>query len=402
MNPNRSEATKSNLVHIMNDIKQIAGNNNNPCIVYVGIGTYAGRVEIDENGNKYLSEEHYHQFPLALKELYIKYKNLQIFTILIDPFLEENLFMVNDINLSNSLQENVEWEKTVHNTVERYMSMGHRSNRLHVYTVRDSVIIQKEETINEDPSAYRYTDITENIRMIHKLCLDMNMLYLYHNFTGHSIRSIYDVFADEIKDDLNTIIYGLGNGYIDGCYYDLRPPNAKLAHVMLNDKKRPYLYVYNIDSIHKYNDIEMFFEDTHEMFGDEMLEIISAINTCMIDRFKFEFNNYIFSHLRHTYNEQIEIMKDGASPNTMYIHDYDLQPFNTIQSKYIKNLYSTRDVDIFEKMKALVSEHFKYIIKFILAQTQYNELTSHDIIEMITNDRKNVYTWSQVFKNIFN
>ena len=375
-----------NLTHIIDDIKNIASTHNNPCIVYVGIGTQAGRIEIDGNGIKSLSEEHYHQFPLTLKELYMKYKNLQIFIILIDPHLEKDIYMVNDMNLINMLFNGMNWIKNDLDTgiLERYTN-----DRINLYAVRESVVIERNP-INE----YNYTNITDNIRSLHTLCIDMNILYLYHNFTGANIRSIYSIFGDEIKDHLNTIIYGLGNGYNEGCYVDLRQNDAKLPHAMLNDKNRPYLYVYNIDCMYKYYDNYMqFIEDTYEMFGDSMIETIEAINKKMIDKFKYDFNNYIFSYLRHAYN----FMKE---PHSDYNDDYILQPFNRDESNYIHNLYKMKDVDIFKKIKDFIATYYIVNIKFILAHTKYDMYSSHHIIDMITM-KDNVYSWGEEFKKIF-
>ena len=391
----KSINTSDNLDIICNDIDYIVNNSNmlaNPCIVFIGIGTCAGRVE----SNGILLEENYHQFPPALKTLYNKYKKLHIFGILIDPILEKDLHLTTDIELRKTLLEGeIFTRRMINEEVEMYST-----NRLHFYTLRDSITINDSNNLKLDD----LTNIIMNLRRIHSMCINNNIMYLYHDFTGKNIRNTYNIFKNEIKKHLNTIIYGFGNGYISGCYYDIRKPEAQLAHVMCYEKPRPYLSIYNIDTITFYpnNNFSNFFIKMVDKYGDSMVYIIEAINTSMIENFKFEFNNYIYGYLRYAFmfvqklNEHKDIIESDRLIHSFY-------PLNDIDSKILEELFRNNSINVFNKMKDIIASYYDTIIKIILLQHSDMgiSISTRDIIENITSDHKNIYNWGTAFNQIF-
>ena len=142
---------------------------NTPICIYIGIGTLAGLTRMDD-GIKILDDKNYHQFPPALQQLYIKNPDTNFFCIYIDPVLENPVFITQDICLKQKLFEDNNW-------IETDNEFCYQNNRITIYPFRYSIKVKNTNYENIDN---HYLDITECLERLHKLCIEQNILYIYH------------------------------------------------------------------------------------------------------------------------------------------------------------------------------------------------------------------------------
>ena len=145
--------------HIVNSIKSTIHAIDGPCIIYVGVGTYAGLIT-DTNNGRILEDQNYHQFPPTLQDLYKKNKDLHLINILIDPMQENPIYMTTDQNLNKKLFNNNPWHCIEHDNVEVYIN-----DRISVYTFRKNIYTQASNYHNVEG----LTDITEDLKELNQI-----------------------------------------------------------------------------------------------------------------------------------------------------------------------------------------------------------------------------------------
>ena len=76
----------------------LTGMGTDPKMIYMGIGTFAGMLT-DVNGVAVLEPKNYHQFPPTIQDIFMKYRDMHLFIILIDPSQEKPIYMSTDQEL---------------------------------------------------------------------------------------------------------------------------------------------------------------------------------------------------------------------------------------------------------------------------------------------------------------
>ncbi len=370
-----------------------------PVLIYVGIGTIAGRIRNDENNVAILDDENYHQFPPALQKLYMQIPNLQIFCIYIDPSLENIPFITQDNRMNNKLNLS-EW-KPGHN------GFSFENNRITIYPFRKNIIVNSTK---EYP--YRiseYVNITDELSRLHKICIENNCTYLYHDFSGNdNTKYIEKYFVESdipIKNHIDHIIYGLGNGNINGCYYDFRKPEAHLAYLVKNTPNRPMISVFSInyilnsyqnqDNQNVYRDIITYLNQVIESFGDDNIEIITSIMCVFIETFISQFRDYILYILRYIKDMQEKIIK-GENPE-FDITTYGFNNvFDKVMMREIKNIIDTKS-NMFYKCIDFIADKFEFEFN-ILAQK--HRMNGRDFLHHIVSN-PDKYSWYGTFRNMY-
>ena len=370
----------------------------NPVCIFVGIGTFAGMTKIDRNGIPFLDDENYHQFPPVLQQLYNDNKDMQFCCIYIDPALENPVFITQDFYLRQKLFENKMWK---HDDDE----FCYDNTRITVYPFRHNIKIKN--TLRE--ISYDFIDITNCIDRLHKICIENNLLYIYHDFSGNDYcKHIEKYFMETIKDHLDHIIYGFGNGYISGCYYDMRKIDAHFAYIREKNPIRDIIRIFNIiNIITKYdrlsnkekNDIPFinFLNNIIDIFPLANIDIITSQIKLYIDNFISEFKNYILSNLRYFYNIQNDII--AGKDIDFNINFYGLNILGIDITTKICDMIEYRDINMFEKIKKIIG--YKYKIELELIMHEKNRMNYIDIMNFITQST-DVYQWNNVFNRMLN
>ena len=414
-----SSSSLDNLKSIIDSIElNIQYNLNDvPILIYVGIGTIAGMVRRDGE-IPILDDENYHQFPPALQKLYLQIPNLHIFCIYIDPFLENIPFITQDVRM----KEKMGWADWKY-----HHGFCYDNTRITIYPFRQSIIVNSTKEYRfKIPN---FLNITNEIKRLHKISIENNITYLYHDFSGNdNIKYIEKYFinamgesdesdkSDEsvdgsvngsIKNHLNHIIYGIGNGSITGCYYDFRKPEAHFAYVLEKTAKRPMISVFNInhvvDSYNNqkkygiYNDFIPFLNEVIESYGGDSIEIITSIMCNHIDMFISQFRDYILYALRYIKDAQDKILKGDV-----YEFDINTYGFNNIFDRelvlQIRSIFDSHNIDMFHQIVNFIAD--KYQFEFSILGRK-NKLSNREFLwQIVSNPDK--YNWYTQFQMLYN
>lgn len=367
---------------------------NKPCLIYIGIGVFAGSKRVD-NGIEILDDENYHQFPPALQNLYIENQDLNIFCIYIDPFLESNPFFTQDERMKQKLSLS-NWRN--HN------QFCYENNRINVYPFRNSITVNSTKV-----EMYPLRDclnITAQLENLHKFCIDEKILYIYHDFSGHdNMKFIEQYFYPQISNNLDHIIYGLGNGNIFGCYYDFRKPEAMFAYNLKRFPNRVCLKVFNLNQIisdyksldnsmrEVYPNFITFLSNHIECYREEHIEIITSIMNIFIAEFIQKFKDYILYMFRIIKNDVQKIIQNEEINFT----NYNFENVIGIETaKKIQKIYTEKH-DIFNRVIVEISEKFN--IEFQLIGSK-NNLQPFDILYQILSN-PDMYKWGSDFNLYF-
>ena len=369
-----------------------------PICIYIVIGSYAGSIKIDQNKIPFIDDKDNQQFPPVLQKLYLDFPDMQFFCIYIDPVLENPIFITQDFNLRQKLFENNIWKK---NDDE----FCYENKRITVYPFRHSIKIKN--TLRE--ITYNFLDITDCINRLHEICKKENIFYQFADFTGIDYcKYIESYFMDSIKINLDSIAYGLGNGFISGCFYDLTSPEAHFAYIREKNEKRDMIRIFNITHIiNMYNTFTNkekekitftnFLNNVIDIFPIENIDIIMSQLKIYIDNFISIFKNFILSNLRYLYNIQNNIY---AGKDINFNINYDgLNILGIDIINKISKMIDQRDCNMFEKIKELIGN--KYKIEFELLLYEKYQMNSIELINYITQS-DDVYQWHNVCSNMLN
>jgi len=370
-----------------------------PVLIYVGIGTIAGRIRNEDNGNLILDDENYHQFPPALQKLYMQIPNLQIFCIYIDPSLENIPFITKDQRMKQKLNLD-EWKHGCN-------GFSFENKRIKIYPFRQNIIVNSTK---EYPFRVpEYVNITNELSRLHKISIENNCTYLYHDFSGNDNTKFIEKYFVEsdipIKNNLDHIIYGLGNGSINGCYYDFRKPEAHIAYLIKNTPTRPLISVFNINNVissyHNQNDLEVyrdfvtFLNDVIESYGFENIEIITSIMCVYVETFISQFRDHILYILRYIKDYEEKFIK-GEKP----VFDMTTYGFNNVFDKQmileIKNIIDSNH-NMFYKCVDYIANKFEFEFN-ILAQ-KHRMGGRGFLYQIVSNPNK--YSWHDTFRRMY-
>lgn len=357
---------------IYNDITN--DNNNHPVCIYISIGAKAGMIK-----NDILDEEHYHQYPLFLKEMNNNVFDMKTYFILIDPCLEEIPYMITDNNLNIDFKKNDIINNN--NDIQKWTS-----NRHIVYTYRQNVIIKYN---NEICNQYDYVDITEVLINLNNLCMDLDILLICHHFTGILNNKIAQCFDNQIKHHLNHIIYGIGERGDHSCYFDLRQPLFKFPYKVVRNRvnKRDMITVFNVYDYLINNSVKSI-EQSIEIFGIHFIDMITEHINYVIKEESYYFKNTILYVIR-----------------TFYMYAYK-EDYNASMDYLINMVYSELRDDVKTMCENGVNKEQLYMYirqKYSNSLDNYviltnNYYTSEQLIDKICRD-KDCYKWYNEMKN---
>jgi hypothetical protein len=384
-----STHTESNLYHIAEYIESKVERHAKPTILYLGVGTYMCRFQKDVNGTDYIPLQDAQQFPPTLQSIYQNIPDSNFYIVLIDKLLENPPYITVDKHLENSILNGERFVKSMFNPeIEMY-----KTSRIEVFIVRDYISVKKVSYHTQDNT----TDIEDNLRYFHDICIKQNITYVYHDYSGANLRCLYNLFNDEIRNNLEHIIYGFGNGYIDDCIINMLEPKSQLVTKLIHGN-RPIIKCYNIDYIINKN-INLY--EYISQFDISKIELISEINKYVFQKIYEEFYNnivYIFRKLKE-YQEQI-------SSGKFVFNEQMLFPYNcvTVEKSVINklnDLISSSDNSLFEKGKEIFGNQYYKFFKLCIANTRFENYTSQQLINFITSD-PNPYNWYNSVKIVLN
>lgn len=365
---------------------------NAPIMIYIGVGTFAGLMtEID--GQRFLEDKNYHQFPPCVRKIFSEHRDMHLFIILIDPLQENPLYMITDRNLNKKYFE-YEWNH-INDTVEMYIN-----DRITVYPFRKSV----KTLINNYQFDDTIVDITHNLYELNKLCIENDFTFLYHDFSGQDTSKLLEkYFNQQIQNNMDHIIYGIGGGYINGCYYDFTSPESFFATIEEYESRKIIKVFSIINKLNEFNFLKErgenisfydFIEFEIEKYGINNIDTISSQISNLKEDFMYKFKNYIIYILRILKDFDFEEKKDSILDLNYYLNKIDTD-------KKIKSLISTRDPNIFNKTIGIFAEMFKNEIMIITTNTIYSNFNSYELIQMVT-ENPDKYKWFDSFNQIFN
>jgi hypothetical protein len=234
-----------------------------------------------------------------------------------------------------------------------------------------------------------------------------------------SLKNLRDTYKDlEIyfqelnKNHSDQIIYGIGNGFFTGCYFDMCDKKSHLATVV-EYKKRKVIKIFNIKYIVKqyylkYRNMnnypmDVYFASILERYGFEQSEQIYGQIEKMLEEFKYNFKNYSIYLLRRIkeFNERLlqgipEKDDDDFCGNYYYFNNMPKHVKNMIE-----DMYQIKDINIFSKSIGLISDVYEKELKFITLNTQFKHYTPIETLSYITSD-SNKYKWFDAFNMIAN
>lgn len=368
---------------------------NVPIMIYVGVGTFAGLMT-EQDGIRFLESKNYHQFPPCVQKIFTDNRDMYLFIILIDPIQEDPIYMSTDIQLNNKLF-NSEWIH-INDSTEVYIN-----NRISVYPFRKSVKTQANIHQFNDS----FVDITNDLSKLNRMCIENDITFLYHDFSGQDTPKLIEkYFMNQIKDNLDHIIYGIGGGYINECYYDFTSPESFFA-TDIEYESRKVVKVFNIiKKIREYNFLkengqnikfDNFLGSEIEKYGIENIETIAKQFSSLKEDFKYKFKNYIICILRtirdakeHDYNEN----RDNILGLDYYLNKVDTD-------KKIRSLIESRNPLLFEKIIEVFAEIFKNEIMIITTNTRYEQFDGVELMQLITSN-PDKYKWCDSFNKMFN
>jgi hypothetical protein len=368
---------------------------NKPCVIYIGIGVFAGSKRID-NGIEILDDENYHQFPPALQNLYNENNDLNFFCIYIDPYLEQNPFFTKDDRMRQKLNLAL-W--TNHN------NFCYENNRINVYPFRNSIKVNSTRFDMYPP--LDYLNITQQLEGLHQFCIEENVMYVYHDFSGNeNIKFINEYFSPQISNNLDHIIYGIGDGNISGCYYDFRKSEAMFAYNRTQTPNRICLKVFNLNKVISdyksldnslcdlYYDFTSFLSNHIESYKEEQIEIITSIMNIFVENFTQKFKDHILYMFRIIKND-IQKFEKNEEISDIDFMNYNFQNIIGIDSaQKIQRIYKEKE-NLFDKIIMIIAEKFHIELELIGMK---RNLKPFEILSQILSN-PNMYSWSTDFNS---
>jgi hypothetical protein len=265
-----------------------------PTIVYISVGSAA----LTRNADGRVSEENYQQFPETIRKMFLSSEKCDIFIILIDQMLEENIYVVNDKLLHEQLgiknftldQENGVFESK------------NEDRNVYVYPIRRSIYISKLEYYRED-----VYDITEGIRNLDEITKQENIFISLCYFSG---TNIYDVAEEYIQRYGETNITFGFNRQDHGCYTDLTDTFNHYIFKLVDAEQRKKFVVFNI-----YELIDRKFDVNYaiEYFGIENIESIQHQVSKFIAEMWSKFIDHELWFLRVIYRLKYQFNADAKN-----------------------------------------------------------------------------------------
>lgn len=352
------------IYNINEDIKTIPSTA--PVLIYMGVGTFAGLVENDNNGKRILKETNYHQYPPFIKSLKMNIPDLHLYIILIDPIQENPPYMITDIKLNERFNNNGD---------DKFKS---RDERITVYVLRKCVytsVYMNGNVMGDDK-----LNITNDLENLNRMCIENNYSFLYHDFSGRQVKPLAEYFDMQINKHLDRIIYGFNSRQDTGCYFDLTAKISYIPYRIKFNKARKTLKFFNVFKYivtNKINKLDMIIEQ----YGFESIDLIIQQRLMIINNIIEEFKNYNFATMRVIY-------KKLDNDKEIEIHDYH---FNSIRKDIKINLLDLLKNEDYYQIFEILKDYYSKDIDIICKLKNFS-ISGRELLEMIMEE-KNPYLW---------
>ena len=116
---------------------------NAPILIYIGVGTFAGLITIDNNNLRILEDCNYHQYPSFIRNMKNEIPNLHLYIILIDPIQENPPYMITDKRIQEDFYQtdNEDKFKSIDNRITTYVLRKTVITDVYKYNVHDDQIL---------------------------------------------------------------------------------------------------------------------------------------------------------------------------------------------------------------------------------------------------------------------
>ena len=263
---------------------------NDPVLIYIGVGTFAGLMTFrnDQNGNptiKFLESENYHQYPPFIRHLKQTVPNLHLYIILIDPMQENPPHMIRDREYTH--------EEFYEESPDKFNSFD---NMTQIYVLRKGVNISK--AYNHRYRVDEYIDITYDLQILNEFCMEQQISLIYHDYSGRDVKSVAECFDKDLGEHVDHIVYGFGARADFGCYFDLNASYSYYPYILENNRGRNSLKLFNI---YKYiNSGKYYLLETERQLYENQ-NMVNAQITEFTNLIRDEMRNYSLSVLRMIY-----------------------------------------------------------------------------------------------------
>jgi len=165
-------------------------------VIYISIGSAAC---LRDKGVDDIPVKDHQQFPPFMKKIHMEYPDLKITLVLIDPFLTDPPYCVqNQINC------------------DKMSNTFYSSNKIDVHYFKEMC------TYSDDEYGL---DIRPLFGKLITMCKNYPVISFIHNFSGHgSLSVLRDNLLGNNKDLQKKIMFGIDCGQEGGCYIDLLHP----------------------------------------------------------------------------------------------------------------------------------------------------------------------------------
>jgi hypothetical protein len=345
---------------------------NEPFLIYIGVGTYAGLMTTREDGTCFLEPKNYHQYPPFLKELKRYTPHLHLHIVLIDPMQENPPYMIQD-----RLYTGEEFFEEKENSYISY------DGQIHVNVLRKSVTIE---------DTYKYsvgycTDISEDLHHLNSYCIENNLSLLYHDFTGRNMKIIAEYFDKNLGTDIDTIVYGFGARADFGCYFDLTHPVAFYPYSM---EKKKYRYQLIFLNFYKFINSGKFDKIDEYLNTDKLTQLNQTIIKNHLDEFKKYFRDNLVNNILYS----LRIVYQYEKKEILDLNETFFSKFDKHFSKKIVEMFHNKQIS--ELFETLIEYYSKEIN--IYARLMKFDVDGYEMLKIITSNPIS-YKWCDELKH---
>jgi hypothetical protein len=357
-------------ISIIKDIERDISNIpiESPILIYIGVGTFAGLMTMDDNNQRILEDSNYHQYPLFIRDMKNKIPNIQLYIILIDPIQENPPYMITDRNLHEQFYQTENEDK--------FKSID---NRITTYVFRKNVTMDIYNSREED----YIINITRDLEYLNKMCIENTLSLLYHDYSGRQVNYLAEYFDSQLNMYLDRIIYGFNSRQDTGCYFDLT--TSTIPYRLKHNRQRTTIKFYNV---FKYLETKKYYKIDASVvkYDGEFKNIILNQKQFIIDNICTDLNTYGLATMRVIY-------KKMNGDDEIIIHDYH---FNYIKGKEKEQILKLLEQKEYNKIYDILFEYYSKYFKTICCLKNY-DLTGKELLKIITSN-PNPYLWISEMK----
>ena len=342
---------------------------NAPILIYIGVGTFAGLITIDNNNLRILEDCNYHQYPSFIRNMKNEIPNLHLYIILIDPIQENPPYMITDKRIQEDFYQT--------DNEDKFKSID---NRITTYVLRKTVITDVYKyNVHDD----QILNITKDLEYLNQICIEKVYSLLYHDYSGRQVNYLAEHFDSQLNSYLDRIIYGFNSRQDTGCYFDLN--NSTIPYRLKNNRERISIKFYNVFKYlqtKKYYKIDMSVDNYERKFKN----IILNQKQLIIDNICTDLNTYGLATMR-------VIHKKINGDDDLVIHDYH---FNYIKGKVKEQILELLKHEDYNKIYHILTKYFSKYFQIICSLKNY-DLNGEELLQIITSN-PNPYLWISEMK----